>query len=61
AAVSIRARGGLKIKVLSALSDAQQKTLVERYRRLINQPWLRAMRLPERTARGARSAEQPTE
>ena len=61
AAVSIRARGELKINVLSALSDAQQKTLVERYRRLINQPWLRATRLPGRTARGARSAEQPTE
>ncbi len=60
-AVSIRARGELKIKVLSALSEAQQKTLVERYRRLINQPWQRAMRLPGRTTRGARSSEQPTE
>ncbi len=61
AAVSIRARGELKINVLSALSDAQQKTLVERYHSLINQPWQRAMRLPGRTTRGARSSEQPTE
>jgi Spy/CpxP family protein refolding chaperone len=61
AAASIRARGELKINVLSTLSDAQRKTLVERYRRLINQPWLRGMRPPGRTAQGARSAEQPTE
>ncbi len=56
-AASIRARGELKIDVFSALSDTQQKTLVERYRPLISQPWQRAMRLPGR----ARSAEQPTE
>ncbi len=61
AAASIRARGEFKINVLSTLSDAQRKTLVERYRPLINQPWPRAMRLPGQTGRGARSAEQPTE
>ena len=60
-AASIRARGELKIDVFSALSDTQQKTLVERYRPLISQPWQRAMRLPGPTTPGARSAVQPAE
>jgi Spy/CpxP family protein refolding chaperone len=50
AVTSIRARGQLKINVLSVLSEEQRKTLVDNYRRrLINQQWKNAMRLPEQT------------
>ena len=61
AVASIRVRGELKINVLSALSDDQRKTLVERYRRLITQRWTQAMRQPERTGQKPGKAEQPSE
>ena len=61
ALASIRARGELKISVLSVLSEDQRKTLVERYGRLIRQRWTQAMRLPERTGPGPGRAEQPSE
>jgi Spy/CpxP family protein refolding chaperone len=41
---SIRSRGQLKIDVLAVLNDEQRKKLVERYRRLIDQPWSQVMR-----------------
>lgn len=44
AAASVRTRGELKINVLSVLTDEQRKILVERYPRLISQPWARVMR-----------------
>ena len=43
ASVAVRSRGGLKIDVLSVLSDEQRKKLVDGYPRLIFQPWQRAM------------------
>ena len=44
AATSIRMRGKLKIDVLSLLSKEQREMLIDRYPRLIYQPWRRAMR-----------------
>jgi len=38
----VRARGELKLGVLSALRDEQRKSLVERYPKLIGRPWLGA-------------------
>ena len=61
AVASIRARGELKIDVLSVLSEDQRKTLVERYGRLIRQRWANAMQLPEPTEPGPGRAEQPSE
>lgn len=43
AETSVRMRGGLKIDVLSLLSEEQHENLVERYPRLIYQPWRSAM------------------
>jgi Spy/CpxP family protein refolding chaperone len=62
AVTSIRARGQLKINVLSVLSEDQRKTLVENYRRrLINQQWKSAMRMPEQTEPAAAGAEPSSE
>lgn len=61
AVASIRARGELKIDVLSILSEDQRKTLVERYDRLIRQRWANAMQLPEPTGPGPGRAEPPSE
>jgi hypothetical protein len=44
AETSVQMRGTLKIDVLSLLSKEQRETLVDRYPRLIYQPWRRAMR-----------------
>jgi hypothetical protein len=44
AETSVRMRGQLKIDVLSLLSKDQHEKLVDRYPRLIYQPWRRAMR-----------------
>jgi Spy/CpxP family protein refolding chaperone len=60
AVVSIRTRGELKIDVLSALRENQRKTLVERYRRLIDQRWTTAMRVPGGAGREAGRAEPPS-
>ena len=43
AETAVRMRGGLKIDVLSLLSEEQHELLVERYPRLIYQPWRSAM------------------
>ena len=44
AETSVRMRGTLKIDILSVLTKEQHKTLIDRYPRLIYQPWTRAMR-----------------
>ena len=44
AETAVRIRGILKIDVLSLLEDEQREKLVDRYPRLIYQPWTRAMR-----------------
>jgi Spy/CpxP family protein refolding chaperone len=44
AETSVQMRGTLKIDVLSLLSKEQRETLVDRYPRVVYQPWRRAMR-----------------
>lgn len=45
AAAAVGTRGQLKLSVISELTDAQRKTLVDKFPRLIFQPWTRAMRV----------------